>query len=345
MAGHAVEVRLYAEDPLADYRPQTGRVEHVEFPSGPGVRIESGVESGSEIGVDYDSMLAKVIAAGPTRADATRLLVDVLRRSVLVGVGTNRDLLVAILEHDEFIDGEADTGFLDRHPPAELLAPKAAAGVARLHAVAAALAAQAAARATAKANPTISSGFRNNPGAMNVRRFAHGDDEITVGYRLGRNSQLAADGEPLDAVLVQATPEAVDLLIDGVRRRFVVHAYGSLYHVDSPLGSTALRALSRFPEREVVRPAGSLLAPMPGSVVQVLAKAGQEVRQHEPIVVIEAMKMQHTIAANRDGVVTEVLVSVGQQVSVDEVLAIVDVAGDSDGENPDGENPNGENAV
>ncbi|MGH8998462.1 MAG: acetyl-CoA carboxylase biotin carboxylase subunit, partial [Acidimicrobiia bacterium] len=138
--GWAVEVRLYAEDPLEDYRPHTGRIESVSFPVLRGVRVESGIEGGYEVGVDYDSMLAKVVAHGPTRADAVRLLVDALVRTSVGGVGTNRDLLVAILEHDEFLGGTADTGFLDRHPPAQLLAGAAPAELVGLHAAAAALA-------------------------------------------------------------------------------------------------------------------------------------------------------------------------------------------------------------
>ena len=109
--------------PLHEYQPQTGRVEALEFPAVAGLRVDSGVESGSVVGTDYDSMLAKVIATGPTRVEATRLLVDALRRARIHGVGTNRDLLLAILDHDEFLGGKADTGFLDRLPTDELLAP------------------------------------------------------------------------------------------------------------------------------------------------------------------------------------------------------------------------------
>ena len=238
---------------------------------------------------------------------------------------------MAILDHEEFLGGSADTGFLDRHPPAELVGTDDADAVRRVHAAAAALAAAAEARAEARTAATISSGFRNNPGRPNERRFADGDTVLTVGYRLGRDPVLTVDGEALDAVVLDTTPGAVNLLVDGVRRTFTVHRYGDSVHVDSPLGSTALRAVSRFPSLEAARPAGSLLAPMPGAVVQVLVKPGDVVAEHEAMVVLEAMKMQHTIGADRDGVVTEVHVSVGQQVSIDEVLAIVgDPAGEAE---------------
>src|SRR5581483_8953545 len=265
--GHAVEVRLYAEDPLHDYQPQTGRVEALEFPAVPGLRVDSGVEAGSVIGSDYDSMLAKVVAAGPTRAEAVRLLVDGLRRARIHGVGTNRDLLLAILDHEEFGAGTADTGFLDRHPPEELLAPTLDHAALRLHALAAALAAQAAARA-----------------ATPERRFTVGETELAVGYRLGRAPRFTVDGEPLEARLVAARPEAVELVVDGVRRRFDVRRYEHSIHVDSALGSAVFRPVDRFPDKDAQRPSGSLVAPMPGTVVKVLAAPGDRVAKGDPVV-------------------------------------------------------------
>jgi acetyl/propionyl-CoA carboxylase alpha subunit len=354
MSGHAIEVRLYAEDPLHDYQPQTGRVEALEFPEVPGVRVDSGVEAGSVIGSDYDSMLGKVIATGPTRAEAVRLLGDALRRARIHGVGTNRDLLVAILDHDEFGAGKADTGFLERHPPEELLAsldPRAL----QLHALAAALAAQAASRTVATVLRPVRSGFRNNPGPPTVRRFLVGtgaaERELAVGYRLGRDtgvhlrhpsvaderrsSLFTVDGEALPVTLIDARPDAVDLVVDGVRRRFDVRRYDNAVHVDSALGSAAFRPLDRFPSKEGQRPSGSLVAPMPGTVVKVLAAPGDTVTKGDPVVVIEAMKMEHTIGAAGDGMVHEILVEVGRQVDIDQVIAVI-TAADSEGSDVSG---------
>jgi len=366
LSGHAVEVRLYAEDPLHDYQPQTGRIEALEFPGAAGLRVDSGVEAGSVIGTDYDSMLGKVIAAGPTRVEAVRLLVDALRRARIHGVGTNRDLLVAILDHDEFGSGKADTGFLERHPPEELLASALEPPALQLHALAAALAAQAENRAGAPVLGAVRSGFRNNPGPPTVRRFTVGsgetEREVVVGYRLGRDagvhlrhpplanerrSIFTVDGEELAVSLIEARPEAVDLVVDGVRRRFDVRRYArgsggppqdaSAIHVDSALGSTALRAVDRFPSKEGQRPSGSLVAPMPGTVVKVLAAPGDTVAKGDPVVVIEAMKMEHTIGAACDGTVAEILVEVGRQVDIDQVIAVITSPGDGEeGESPDG---------
>jgi acetyl/propionyl-CoA carboxylase alpha subunit len=357
MSGHAVEVRLYGEDPLHDYQPQTGRVEALEFPAVPGLRLDSGVEAGSVVGTDYDSMLAKVIATGPTRAEAVRLLADALRRARIHGVGTNRDLLVAILEHDEFGAGKADTGFLDRHPPEELLAPALEGSALKLHALAAALASAAAARTAAPVLRPVRSGFRNNPGPPAVRRFLAGGTELTVGYRLDRNPLFAVtagdadgpdssgdvvasgdvapsgvavpgEGDALPVTLVDARPDAVELVVDGVRRRFDVRRYETSVHVDSGLGSTVLHPVGRFPDKHAERPSGSLVAPMPGTVVKVLAAPGDTVARGDPVVVIEAMKMEHTIGAAGDGTVAEILVEVGRQVDIDQVIAVITTAGD-----------------
>jgi len=334
--GHAVEVRLYAEDPLHDYQPQTGRVEALEFPGVPGLRVDSGVEAGSVVGSDYDSMLAKVIAAGPTRVEAVRLLVDGLRRARIHGVGTNRDLLLAILDHGEFAAGQADTGFLDRHPPEELLAPTLAPAALRLHGLAAALAAQAAARVATPVLRSVSSGFRNNPGPPARRRFTVGETELAVGYRLGRAPLFTVDGEPLAVTLLAARPEAVELVVDGVRRRFDVRRYQHSVHVDSALGSAVFRPVDRFPDKAAQRPSGSLVAPMPGTVVKVLAAPGDRVAKGDPVVVIEAMKMEHTIGAGGDGTVTEILVEIGRTVDIDQVIAVIKGDDDDGGEGAGG---------
>ena len=348
MSGHSVEVRLYAEDPLHDYQPQTGRIEALVFPDVPGLRVDSGVEAGSVIGTDYDSMLGKVIASGPTRVEAVRLLIDALRRGRIHGVGTNRDLLVAILDHDEFGTGKADTGFLERHPPEELLASTLDPRALQLHAVAAALAAQAATRAAAPVLRAVKSGFRNNPGPPVVRRFTVGagetERELSVGYRLGRSPLFTVDGEALPVTLLDAQPETVQLVVDGVRRRFDVRRYDNAVHVDSALGSAAFRPVDRFPSTEGQRPSGSLVAPMPGTVVKILAAPGDTVTKGDPVVVIEAMKMEHTIGAAGDGTVDEILVVVGKQVDIDEVIAVITAADTaSPGDTPEPSGDAGEN--
>ncbi len=155
--GHAIEVRLYAEDVPAGFLPATGTLHRFRIPGLPGVRVDAGVEDGSVIGPHYDPMLAKVIAHGRTRGEAARTLARALDRAHLHGVTTNRDLLVGILREDDFLAGATDTGYLDRHPG---LLSSADAGL-RPRAAAAALARQAANRASARVLGGMPSGWRN----------------------------------------------------------------------------------------------------------------------------------------------------------------------------------------
>jgi propionyl-CoA carboxylase alpha chain len=224
LRGHAIEARLYAEDPTAGFVPQTGTVHRFEVGSrgipgsgagGWGVRVDAGVADGSVVGVHYDPLLAKVVAHAPTREEAARMLAAALSTARVHGIVTNRDLLVGVLRSEPFLAGETDTAFLDRHSPAELTAAGGSPGgrggaagpaeplVVRLHAAAAALAAQADRRATATVYPAVPSGWRNNPSqlqrvALEVARPP--GPGVSVAYRFDRTGTLEAlevDGDPL----------------------------------------------------------------------------------------------------------------------------------------------------
>jgi acyl-CoA carboxylase subunit alpha len=321
--GHAIEVRLYAEDVPAGFLPATGTLHRFAVPEGPGVRVDAGVTDGSVVGTDYDPMLAKVIAHGRSRADAARRLARALRSARLHGVTTNRDLLVDVLGEPEFLAGGTDTGYLGRHPD---LGRGVQDGL-PARAAAAALARQAAHRADAAVLGTLPSGWRNVVSAPQTVAFAAGGRTVEVGYRLGRNGPaLTVDGERLDARLVAATPDAVTLEVDGVRRCYAVHRVAGAAYVDGPDGSSALAEVPRFPDPSAAAHAGSLLAPMPGAVVRVLAAEGARVSAGQPLVVLEAMKMEHTVAAPADGTLALVSVTAGDQVSTGQVLAVVEEA-------------------
>jgi propionyl-CoA carboxylase alpha chain len=331
--GHAIEVRLYAEDPAADWRPHSGTLHRFEIPGvaaefsvplGAGIRLDSGVVDGDVVSPHYDPMLAKVIAVAPNRDAAARSLAATLARSRIHGVTTNRDLLVRILRHPAFLAGDTDTAFFTRHGLAELAAPLADADAVRYSALAAALAEAAANRAAAKVLGRLPSGWRNVVAAPQVKRFTVGDSEHEVRYRITR------DGLTVDEVeLVSATPTAVVLDIAGLRRRFDVALHSGLSCVDSPLGSVALTPVGRFADPADQVAAGSLLAPMPGTVVRVAVARGDRVREGQPLLWLEAMKMQHQINAPADGVVTELGVDTGDQVEVGRVLAIVSLEEES----------------
>ena len=322
--GHAIEARLYAEDPAAGWRPQTGTLHRLELPSvqacfttapgDTGLRLDSGVQAGAVVGIHYDAMLAKVIAWAPTRAAAARRLADALSRARIHGLVTNRELLVAVLRHPAFLDGRVHTAFLTEHAGA--LAP-AAAKADQLPALAAALA-DAAARRTA-----LPSGWRNLPSQPQVKRYLSGDaTEVEVRYHLSREGALTAEGHP-DTALVAAAPDRVVLAVGGLRRAYDVAVYGSVVHVDGPSGAVVLTVLDRFPEPAAETEPGALLAPMPGIVVRTAATAGDTVTAGQPLLWLEAMKMEHRVTAPADGVLTELCVTPGQQVELGALLAVV----------------------
>jgi propionyl-CoA carboxylase alpha chain len=325
--GHSIEVRLYAEDPAAGWQPQSGTLHTFEVPDvdrqfteGAGLRLDSGFESGSVVGVHYDPMLAKVITWAPTRAEAARRLAKALSAAKIHGVVTNRDLLVNILRHEAFLAGETDTAFFDRHGLDTLAAPLATVDTERLSALAAALADAAGNRASATTQARLPSGWRNVRSAGQRKVFSVADREYEVVYSLTRDG-LKAEG--FEAELVSAEPERVVLDVAGVRRAFDIARHDGTSYVDSALGSVALTAAPRFADPDAALAAGSLVAPMPGTVVRLAVQAGDAVKAGDPLLWLEAMKMEHRIAAPADGVVTALPVTVGQQVEVGTILAVV----------------------
>jgi propionyl-CoA carboxylase alpha chain len=326
--GHSIEVRLYAEDPANDWQPQSGTLHrfHVpglttEFDLASPLRVDSGVVDGSVVGVYYDPMLAKVISWAPTRTEAAQRLAAAVARAEIHGLATNRDLLVRILRHPAFLAGDTDTAFFDKHGLATLAEPLADKDAEALSALAAALADAARRRTAAPVLGRLPSGWRNVPSMPQRKSFTSATATHEIAYRFTRDG-LVADGNDIVRLLSQTATEIV-LEVDGVRRAFRVAAYPGLVCVDSPLGAVALTPVERFADPSLQAAAGSLLAPMPGTVIRVGVAVGDEVVEGQPLLWLEAMKMEHTISAPADGVVTELAVSAGQQVEVGAVLAVV----------------------
>ena len=323
--GHAVEVRLYAEDVAAGFIPASGVLTTLKFPQFEGIRVDAGFASGSHVSTFYDPMLAKVIGYGATRDEACSLLARALRETLVHGVTTNRDLLVGILHEPEFRSGSIDTGYLDRHGPAQLIAGGRDPEVIGTHALVAALAAQSARRAKTSVLPRLPSGWRTLASQDQTVSFTAGADRVDVTYRFHSGGLNAAvDNRCVDARILSASATMVDAEIDGVRRRYLVTRSAAQHYIDSSLGSTTLTELQRFPDPTTTLEVGSLLAPMPGSVVRIEVGEGATVSAGTPIVVLEAMKMEHTVRAPADGVVATISVSGGEQVVTGQVLAIVE---------------------
>ena len=322
--GHAIEARLYAEDPLNEYLPVTGEFHCFDFPDLEGLRVDAGIAAGSTVSVHYDPMIAKVIAHAPTRTGAAGILAAALRQARIHGSTTNRALLVRILEHPEFLSGDTDTHFLLRHEVADLGRPLLGEAEERVAALAAALADQSAERQAARVQSTLPSGWRNSPSALQHRSYAgwHGQHEIYYS---------AVSAFPLKGVgtvsPLHSEPGHVVLDVAGVELELEISRYGSLRYVDSRQGPAQLTARPRFPDRDTAESAGSLHAPMPGKVLRVDVAEGDQVGEGAVLIVMEAMKMEHTLRSPHAGTVVRISCQAGDQVEAETVLVVVEEAG------------------
>ncbi|MGW6417993.1 acetyl/propionyl/methylcrotonyl-CoA carboxylase subunit alpha [Streptomyces sp. NPDC055055] len=306
--GHAIEARLYAEDPARAWAPQTGVLHRFEVPAEGRVRLDTGYASGDAVGVHYDPMLAKVIVHAPTRAEAARKLAHALERARVHGPVTNRDLLVASLRHPEYTAPEAlDTGFYGRNLPELTTAPAGEAYAA----VAAALAEAAAGAGR------FGGGWRNLRSQDETRTY--GDHEVRYRPTRGGGHEVTS---PAGVRVVSASPDRVRLEVDGVVRAYTVDSYGDgTVHA----GPHRLTVRPRFTDPSEQTAPGSLLAPMPGTVVRVAdgLAVGDRVTAGQPLLWLEAMKMEHRVTAPASGTLTALHAVPGRQVEVGALLAVV----------------------
>jgi propionyl-CoA carboxylase alpha chain len=319
--GAAIEARLYAENPAAEFLPATGTLVAFEPAASPAVRWDSGVAAGSTIGTRFDPMLAKVIAHAPGRAEAAARLALALERCHLGGVATNRDFLVATLRTPAFLAGDTTTDFVERMAPPRALEP----GDAELERVAwtAALWIQGENRAAAPVLGRVPSGWRNARLPDQRVRFAFGARELEVAYRALRDGSFRLGGEARARIHAWG-PDAIDVEIDGRRRAGRITRWRDRILVQTPGGDVELRVLPRFEVPGAGGTSGGLVAPMPGKVIDLRARVGDVVRAGETLLVLEAMKMEHPIRALEDGVVTEVRVALGEQVENGALLLVVE---------------------
>jgi propionyl-CoA carboxylase alpha chain len=327
--GHAIEARLYAEDPDADFLPAAGTLAVFEVPAAPGLRVDTGVRSGDSVSVHYDPLIAKVIASAPTRGEAVSRLARGLERSRVHGITTNRDFLVACLRHPAFAAGALHTGFIDAHlPKGARGSPRSRAAV-RLHAAAAALAASRARHRSGAVLRTIPPAWRNNPAPQQVTFTAADGVALEVRYAPRRDGTWSVEVDD-DALVIEvvAWPDQRDdgrlvVVHEGRRLPVRVTAAAGAWHVDSPLGADELMTVPRFPRSVARAVAGAHTAPMPGTVVAVEVSEGDHVGAGEVLLLLEAMKMEHRVTAAADGTVTAVHVRTGDAVDTDTVLVVL----------------------
>lgn len=329
ITGHAIEARLYAEDPENNFLPAPGKVQ-IWVPATAGkARFDSGIESGSEIGVDFDPMIAKVIVHAPTRREAATRLARVLEQTRIQGITTNRDFLVATLRTPEFLSGDTTTDFIERVKPAR----------SRQHsteeldrsAIAIVVDSRARRRANTLVLGNIPGGWRNSNMPQESTGFASKGQEFVVKYDTLRNGKLnmtIEDREYLVSIF-QAGKGSVDLEINNSRVSLEVDGSEDAWFVHGPDGDCELQELPRFPVKSKDDLESGLTAPMPGSVLAVHVKPGDSVEKGQLLLILEAMKMEHQITAPRDGSINQVLVVVGDQVANSELLIVLDDDGDS----------------
>jgi propionyl-CoA carboxylase alpha chain len=322
--GHAIEVRLYAEDPAAGFLPATGTL-HAFAPSpAPAVRWDSGVEAGSVVGTGFDPMLAKVIAHAPTRTEAAGVLALALERAHLGGVTTNRDFLAATLRSPEFLAGDTTTDFIERVAPS---ADPADPVEHDLAGVAAAMWLRGRNRAEAPVLGGFPSGWRNTRMPPERVELASAGDRVSVVEYRARRDGTYLLGDDRAVRVHHWSPDGVDVEVDGRRRAVRVtshrHPVGETLHVQAAGTTISFDVLPRFPMPDAGTPTGGLVAPMPGAVLDVRVEVGSSVVAGQTLVVLEAMKMEHHISAPFAGTVDECLVSVGDQVDNGATLLVI----------------------
>ena len=344
LCGHAVELRLVAEDPSSGWMPSTGVITAFEVPGD--IRVDSGIRIGSEVTTNYDSLLAKVIVAGPDRSTALAVAADSMRRADIGGVRTNADSLIAILTDEVFIEGSVDTGYLDRHPHVlQGLRPTAADIDA--HLVSVVLDRVSANRSADQHWGFAPSGWRNlatrGQRVTMVETGGDSDVEYEVEYRSTGNdtwefklgawpkadTEGALSEDDRRTSLVRCIGSAIE--IDGRRTAPTVTRDGESWRVTGYSGRTQWHELPRFSQHDAELVGAGPVAPLPGTVIAVRVTDGDEVEADQVLMVIEAMKMEHQITAPKAATVTAVRCSVGDRVDMGDLLVELDMGGAEDG--------------
>jgi propionyl-CoA carboxylase alpha chain len=287
--GHAIEARLYAEDPANGFLPTTGAIRMWRQPTH--VRVDAALKEGMEAGIHYDPLLAKIISYGMDREAALRKLIQALKSTRILGVTTNREYLIQILESDEFRSGRATTSFLP--------APRESDHSAHISAAVLYL---------EKTRNTPFPNYRNNPYRAPSIKLKIGAQEVTEHFR-----EISKDA-------YHVGQNQVTLTVDNITRTYDIAICGDQIFMQSQNATTTIQRLPRHPRPASASQHETANSPMPGQVLRILVKAGQQVKTGDSLVVLEAMKMEQTIRTTINGVVQSVLVETGQVVAPGQML-------------------------
>ena len=320
-SGSSIEARLYAEDPSNDFLPATGTLIAYQADQNIDARWDTGIEEGSEVGTDFDPMLAKVISKGNTRTDAANKLALALENLHIGGVTTNRDFLVASLRTKHFLAGKTTSDFIEKAKPQR--AVKLDGDILENASCAAALWIQGKNRNEAKVLHGMPSGWRNSRLPKQRLSLKYSGKEIEVNYRANRDGSFHINENTLARILDWSS-KGIDLEVNGFRFYSKVTQDDDQLVVHGPWGDALFKLLPRFALPGLEQQAGGLVAPMPGKVIDLKVKVGSKVKKGDTLVILEAMKMEHQVKASDDGKVTKVLVKKDDQLENGAVLMVID---------------------
>ncbi len=318
--GSSIEARLYAEDPNNDFLPEIGTLIAFEENNSAEARWDTGVNKGTVVGTDFDPMLAKIISYAPNRTDAAGKLAKALESAHIGGVKTNRDFLVNCLKTKEFLDGDTTSDFIERVKPSRKLQINQS-EIEHASAIAA-MWMQQQNRNNSNVAKFMPSGWTNGRLPNQKVTFEFENTEYDFEYKQKRNQKFLFSNNK-EAFIYSSDEDGIDMIFDGKRHysRVTVSKNNILVHM--PFGDVMLELKPRFkmPGTEVT--IGGLIAPMPGKVIDVKVKKGKKVKAGDTLVILEAMKMEHSIKASEDGTVSELLISVNDQVENGALLMVV----------------------
>ena len=318
--GSSIEARLYAEDPDNDFLPEIGTLIAFEESDSAEARWDTGVKTGTVVGTDFDPMLAKIISFAPNRTDAASKLAKALQSAHIGGVKTNRDFLINCLNTEEFIKGDTTSDFIERVNPSRKLEIEED-EIDHVLAIAA-LWIQQNNRDNANLAKFMQSGWTNGRLPMQRITFEFENKEHIVEYKKQRNQKfIFLSGK--EACIYKKDNDGIDLIFDGKRHFSRVTLSNNNILVHMPFGDVMLKVKPRFKEPGTEKTIGGLVAPMPGKVIDIKVKKGKKVKAGETLVILEAMKMEHSIKAAEDGKVSELLISINDQVENGALLMVV----------------------
>ena len=318
--GSSIEARLYAEDPNNDFLPEIGTLIAFEENNSAEARWDTGVNKGTVVGTDFDPMLAKIISYAPNRTDAAGKLAKALESAHIGGVKTNRDFLVNCLKTKEFLDGDTTSDFIERVKPSRKLEINQS-EIEHASAIAA-MWMQQQNRNNSNVAKFMPSGWTNGRLPNQKVTFEFENTEYDFEYKQKRDQKFLFSNNK-EAFIYSSDEDGIDMIFDGKRHysRVTVSKNNILVHM--PFGDVMLELKPRFkmPGTEVT--IGGLIAPMPGKVIDVKVKKGKKVKAGDTLVILEAMKMEHSIKASEDGTVSELLISLNDQVENGALLMVV----------------------